>query len=95
MSESHFPWLHNHKGASFGPFGFLNPTLRRYPLQFDKSERHSSDEQLQGKKEGETGDTTTDQLPAKKKDEIRAEDVQRKWRSRDNRKGKSFLVCIL
>jgi hypothetical protein len=45
---------------------------------------------LQGTKEGETGDTAAGQLPAKEKDEIRAEDVQRKWRSRDNRKGKSF-----
>lgn len=92
MSQSHFPWFHKYEGESFGPFGFLNPTLKRYPLQFEKPESRSSDEQLQGKKEDETQKSTASQLPASKKDEIRAEDIQRKWRSRDNRKGRHAIA---
>lgn len=92
MSESHFSSRH-YEGQSFGPFGFLNPTVRRSPLPLNRRQSQSSEEQPGKVKTGELvpaeGGTTTGNT---NKDEIRAEGVQQTWRSRDNRKGQSIIL---
>ena len=88
MSDSHFPWIQKKEAQSFGPFAFLNPTLRRYALDSQPAERESSSEQYQKPADTENGEFTAGHSPTKKRQEIRAKNVERKWRSRDNRKGK-------
>jgi hypothetical protein len=88
---------HHAKGAEFGPFTFLNPTSRRYPLSWKPPGEDSSSEGTPGK----SNDLPKPGEPlAKKNDELGAEEVQRLYRTRDNRKGKSpfleaqFLINI-
>ena len=81
----HFHQQHG-KGAEFGPFTFLNPTSRRYPLSWKAPGEDSSSEEAPSK----SNHTTNSGEPStSKKDEVRAEDVSRLYRSRDNRKGES------
>ena len=82
MRTRHFTGRHHYEGEAFGPFGFLNPTTRRSPLPAWKPDAHSS-----ASSENDPGKADGEQASKAKNGEIRAEDVQRKWRSRDNRKG--------
>jgi hypothetical protein len=90
-STRHFTGLHHYEGEAYGPFGFLNPTARRVPLPIQKAEGQSSQaESLQnGSEHHDTVKATTS------KDDIRANDVHRLWRSRDNRKGNSSVLAVL
>lgn len=79
-----------HEVESYGPFGFLNPTIRRLKLNnnTETPESHagrdtspsSGDKNEDGKGEEYTPSST-------KNTELRDKDVQREFRSRDNRKG--------
>jgi len=84
MNATHFDGRHHYDGEAFGPFGFLNPTMRKYALPSQTRKKAPSQESSQH--------TAGEENPAHpsiaKKDEIHAEDVLRKWRARDNRKGK-------
>jgi hypothetical protein len=79
MSVPFTPFARRHKGQSesYGPFGFLNPTIRKLPLTAEELESHSSGG------EGDGGPKP----PKRGNTEIRAEDVQLEFRTRDNRKG--------
>jgi len=88
MTENHFRSRHHYEGESFGPFGFLNPTVRRSPLRLGNSRNQSIEAQLRGNKEPQYGEENA----VAKTEEIRAEDVQQKWRSRDNRKGRHAIA---
>jgi hypothetical protein len=83
-TKRHFPERH-YDGSASGPFALLNPTVRRFPLAMPKPDTQSSDN-------SQVKDTDTqhrtEQLSTAAGEEVRAEDVQRQWRSRDNRKGK-------
>ncbi|KAH8795814.1 hypothetical protein F5882DRAFT_33925 [Hyaloscypha sp. PMI_1271] len=80
---------HHAKGAEFGPFTFLNPTSRRYPLSWKPPGEDSSSEGTPGK----SNDLPKPVEPStKKNDELRAEEVQRLYRTRDNRKGRHAIV---
>jgi hypothetical protein len=61
----------HYEGIADGPFKSLNPTARRFPLA-KKPAAAAVDAQAKG--EASTED-------------VRADDVQQQWRSRDNRKG--------
>jgi hypothetical protein len=77
---------HHAKVAEFGPFTFLNPTSRRYPLTWKPPGEESSSDETPSK----TNDVAKPEEPStSKKDELRVEEVQRLYRTRDNRKGKS------
>lgn len=79
-TKRHFPERH-YDGSASGPFALLNPTVRRFPLAASKPDAQCSDS---SQIKGADAETKADRLP---RDEVRAEDVERKWRSRDNRKG--------
>jgi hypothetical protein len=87
-STRHFTGLHHYEGESSGPFSFLNPTTRRMPIPSQKEDRSSSQEESLKDGDGEQNAVKE----SKQKDEIRAEDVYRKWRSRDNRKGRHAIA---
>jgi hypothetical protein len=72
---------------SYGPFAFLNPTTKRYKLRFQPKLREPSKEESDSKdsRENETLQATQDSNT--NGDEVRAEDVHRLFRTRDNRKG--------
>jgi len=78
MSQPHFTARH-YEGEASGPFSFLNPTVRKRPLQLNKP--NSSQEDLQRNVDGQSTENSG------AKGETRAEDVQEKWTSRNNRKG--------
>ena len=78
--KRHFPERH-YDGFASGPFALLNPTVRRFPLAAAKPYVQSSDSYQVKDADAQT---RTEQPP---RDEALAEDVQRQWRSRDNRKG--------
>ena len=82
-STRHFTGPHHYDGESHGPFSFLNPTMRHIPLPSHKRDGQTSQEESL---QDENGEHRDEQDP-KHKDEIRAADVHKKWRSRDNRKG--------
>lgn len=72
---------------AYGPFGFLNPTVRRYPISWARPS-HKKNESEEGLKDEETEEERRKkQKGASHGDEIHAEDVQREYRTRDNRKG--------
>ena len=80
------------KGAEFGPFTFLNPTSRRHPLAWKPLGEDSDSEERPGK----SNDLPKPTEPSKSKnDELRAEEVERLYRTRDNRKGKSLAFYFL
>lgn len=77
------PFSGRHEAESYGPFGFLNPTIRRLPFEPKAPETPRDEDSLQGKGNGGT-------RPQKGGDaELRAEAVQCEFRTRDNRKGTS------
>lgn len=92
--KRHFPGRH-YQGAASGPFAGLNPTVRRFPLAAvaaAAAAKKPDDEQTTDETTPKGADA--DEEPPEKgqaappgKDEVRADDVQRQWRSRDNRKG--------
>lgn len=67
-----------------GPFSFLNPTRATF-------RRHSDLETSADGARPDAGHQTQDETP-KKEDEQLASDIEFKWRSRDNRKGRHTLV---
>lgn len=71
---------------SYGPFSFLNPTTRKYPLHFEGIKRQSSKKELESK---ENGALNGAQKSKATDEELRARDVHRLFRTRDNRKGMS------
>ncbi|PMD44161.1 integral membrane protein [Hyaloscypha variabilis F] len=83
--------LHQHrgKGEEFGPFTFLNPTSRRYPLSWKPPGEDSSSEETPGKS---IDPPTSGESSTSNKDELRADEVSRLYRSRDNRKGRHAIV---
>lgn len=84
MNATHFTRRPHYDGEAFGPFGFLNPTTRKYALPSQTRKKAPSQESSQHS----AGGGTPAHPSIAKKDEIHAEDVLRKWRTRDNRKGK-------
>lgn len=83
----HFTGKHAQKGTgSYGPFGFLNPTGRRSALSLGggKGQDHEREKSEEGVKEGQLANEK------KMKEEAKAEEVQRLYRTRDNRKGISL-----
>ncbi|KAH6674385.1 hypothetical protein B0J14DRAFT_38078 [Halenospora varia] len=77
---------------AYGPFGFLNPTVRRYPISWVRPS-HKKNESEEGLKDEETEEERRKkQKGASHGDEIHAEDVQREYRTRDNRKGRHALL---
>lgn len=101
-STRHFPGRH-YEGAASGPFAALNPTVRRFPLAAkpaakkakddDEQQPDDDEQQLSGDDDAQVkhADAPKGTEPVPAKNEVRADDVQRQWRSRDNRKGKSSL----
>ncbi|KAB5515664.1 hypothetical protein GE09DRAFT_576972 [Coniochaeta sp. 2T2.1] len=87
-SSRHFTGVHHYEGESYGPFGFLNPTVRKQRLPFAHAARPSSQEDVL--KNGNGALNGAKKVP-EKNDEIRAQGVYRKWRSRDNRKGRHAI----
>jgi hypothetical protein len=75
------PSTGRHEADSCGPFGFLNPTIRRLPFEAKAPETPRDEDSLLGKGDGGT------RPPKGENAEMRAEDVQREFRTRDNRKG--------
>lgn len=68
---------HHDEELSYGPFAFLNPTIRRVPLSLRlPDQKPSSGEDGVVQKNHDVGE-----------DQIRAKDVHREFRTRDNRKG--------
>lgn len=94
MSNPHFPWFHQYEGKSSGPFGFLNPTTRQYPVSAQQMNTHHEDE-TKPKTDGDSDDLPAAQPSTAGKEEVLADDVQRKWRARDNRKGKLLHLIAL
>ena len=90
MTVPHFTGLHS-AGEASGPFSFLNPTTRRSALPpFRKTHTSSqSSSQDTPQENGGMQLKKVEEAEEAPKDEILAEDVHRKWRSRDNRKGKT------
>lgn len=86
----HFTGLHHYEGEAYGPFAFLNPTTRRYPLPYHKKLERNSSEQEDLLK-SDSGELQAVKESPKRR-EVRAKDVYRKWRSRDNRKGTIILL---
>jgi hypothetical protein len=80
----HFRGPGHYEGTSTGPLSFLNPTERRAPLPHNSLGQGQPSSQEESLKSG----NSENKAPSQQKDEVRAEDVHRKWRSRDNRKGK-------
>lgn len=87
MVAPHFNGQHG--GEVNGPFSFMNPTTRRYRLPSHKLRHQTSQENLRNKGDG-NGEVDKSHAPAtKQSSEIRAGDVERLFRTRDNRKGSS------
>ncbi|TAQ84994.1 hypothetical protein B7494_g6681 [Chlorociboria aeruginascens] len=78
MTTRHFTEARHDEGEAYGPFSFLNPTKRKYTLSLNKSETPS---------QAESSQDSTDKDTSSGEAETRASEVQRDWRSRDNRKG--------
>lgn len=105
----HFSGKHAEQGiGSYGPFGFLNPTGRRSVFSLSpglggglkkgqEGQNHERDESEEEVKNGTAnGDgNVAEEKKGKKEEEIRAEDVQRLYRTRDNRKGNPSLPSLL
>jgi hypothetical protein len=74
---------------SYGPFAFLNPTTRKYALHFRGTRRKATQGGLESQ---ENGALHAAQDSKSEDPEVRAEDVHRLFRSRDNRKGRFRLL---
>jgi hypothetical protein len=85
--RNHFSDRH-YEGTTFGPFSFLNPTIRRSPIPLNLQHRSGSETGDEKTPDGEsTGSSASHINAASPKGEMRASVVDQKWRSRDNRKG--------
>lgn len=83
----HFSGKHAAEGiGSYGPFKFLNPTGRRsvFSLGLKDTKKGQNHEREESEEEVRNGKVVENK---KNKEEMRAEDVQRLYRTRDNRKG--------
>jgi hypothetical protein len=78
-------------GRASGPFPFLNPTTRRFPVL-------SSPRSRAGKETGTTAapcdEESSDPSKEGPEDEVQAAAVEHKWRSRDNRKGTTRIETV-
>ena len=72
------------EGRAFGPIKCLNPTTRQYPINAQIPEPTQAAAQNNSGEERDRPHTINP-------NETLAEALQRKWRSRDNRKGKLHL----
>ena len=85
------PSLKRLEGFTTGPFSFLNPTRAHYRhTSLPKCVPENTSPDLNGAKE--TNSTDVDKDAAPNKDEEYISNVEFKWRSRDNRKGRHALV---
>lgn len=77
----------SHLVGGSSPFSFLNPTISRRPFPFPDKQREveQSETKVGGSEDGilKPGESAL----SGETDEIKADDVEQKWRSRDNRKG--------
>ena len=72
-----------------GPFSFLNPT--RAAFRHDPAEQKTLSTANEPQK-GADGNHTSEEKAGKRDDEQLASNIEFKWRSRDNRKGRHTLV---
>ncbi|KAG9245063.1 hypothetical protein BJ878DRAFT_37983 [Calycina marina] len=86
MSYPHFTGRPHEECTAFGPFKFLNPTAKHYPV----ATRKQPQTQNHGLQRDDIEEDSTEQTCSKHK--TKGEDVQGKWRSRDNRKGRHTLA---
>ncbi|CAG8977027.1 hypothetical protein HYALB_00008885 [Hymenoscyphus albidus] len=90
--SSNAPHLHHHhlqeEELSYGPFGFLNPTIRRVPLSFTISHQISSS----GNVDQSSAKNTAQKGQDVRQDQVRSEGMYREFRTRDNRKGRHALA---
>ncbi|KAM3072427.1 hypothetical protein ACMFMG_009228 [Clarireedia jacksonii] len=77
-SHTYFDATHHEDDVAFGALKFLNPTTRRVPLTYAGSTVNGATTRNDKDVVGKAGD-------------VRAADVHRKWRSRDNRKGRHAI----
>jgi len=82
---------HREKREEYGPFTFLNPTSRRYPLSWKAPGEDSGSEENSGKS---SDLPTSGGSAASKKNEVRADEVSRLYRTRDNRKGRPLFLPL-
>ena len=93
MEARHWDGRH-HEGKSYGPFDFLNPTQRKFKLPLHGTERYASRGALRKKDRNGVADQGLASAP--RRGNIQAGDVERLFRTRDNRKGRlSFLSLLL
>ncbi|KAL2073668.1 hypothetical protein VTL71DRAFT_10994 [Oculimacula yallundae] len=86
MEATHFTGRHGRD--AHGPFSFMNPTIRRSRIRLNKADHQSSQEDLRSKDKGSQDAHGTQAHPAKGRNEIWIGDVERLFRTRDNRKGR-------
>ncbi|TVY83786.1 hypothetical protein LSUE1_G001200 [Lachnellula suecica] len=79
-----------HGEGSCGPFGFLNPTIRKIPFASQRPQSPPSRSSLHSGEDAKPGEPKPEASKASNA-ELRAEDVQREFRTRDNRKGRHAL----
>jgi hypothetical protein len=83
--QRHFDARH-YEGVPSGPFPFLNPTHRRFSLS--QTPAQSKQAPKEGVQDGRVGSMSSAARTRFGKEEV-ASAVDQKWRSRDNRKGKT------
>ncbi|PQE19464.1 integral membrane protein [Rutstroemia sp. NJR-2017a WRK4] len=84
--HTHFDATHHDDEIAFGPFKFLNPTTRRVPLEYARNNVKGGTTTTQ-----ENGKEVVGKTGLGNAGDVRAADVHRKWRSRDNRKGRHAI----
>ena len=85
------PSLRRLESHTTGPFSFLNPTRAHYKhSSLPECVQEDTSPDLNGAKE--TNSTDVDKGAAPSKDEEYVSNVEFKWRSRDNRKGRHALI---
>ncbi|KAH8596403.1 hypothetical protein B0O99DRAFT_620341 [Bisporella sp. PMI_857] len=88
METRHFAGRH-YEGQASGPVAFFNPTVRQNKLQLENTKVVS--------KEGNNEDSSTAGEHATQggdRNRLPEEHLQRRWRARDNRKGRHALAVI-
>jgi len=85
MEVPHFS--ERHGNDVYGPFSFLNPTARHYRLPSHKLSHQASQEDLRNKESGNGAVDEAREHAKKQSHEVPAGDVERLFRTRDNRKG--------
>ncbi|KAG4423069.1 hypothetical protein IFR04_003845 [Cadophora malorum] len=86
MEVPHFS--ERHGNDVYGPFSFLNPTARHYRLPSHKLSHQASQEDLRNKESGNGAVDEAREHAKKQSHEVPAGDVERLFRTRDNRKGR-------